>query len=156
VLDPKTSSATAASEPSGRSIGRKVTSPPPASVTTSSTSDGPAAAHTAAREPPGVAAAGGGPSARTSRGTNASARSGAAARTATQSKYPARVSAVPPGTATSVGMAAPNPKMPIDSPRRCGGTACAAMLEPSTVSTANPMPRTADTAISHRTSSPAR
>ena len=40
--------------------------------------------------------------------------------------------------------------MPIDSPRRSGGTACAAIVEPSTVSTAKPAPRTAETTAIQR------
>jgi hypothetical protein len=48
-VTPKTSSAAVATTPSGRSIGRNVTSPPPARVTTSRTTDGVSAASAAAR-----------------------------------------------------------------------------------------------------------
>ena len=138
-----------ASAPSGRSIGRNVTTPPPASVTTNSTADGASDAWAARRPAPRPRDGTSGDAVRNSAGRKNSPSSGEAASHASQPTCPARTSATPAGTATRLGTAMARPYSPIDSPRRSGGATAAASRAPRTVMTPKPTPRTADSQEIH-------
>ena len=154
---PNSSSAPGATRPSGRSIGRKVTTPLPARVTTSSTSDGTSTACTARRcrgaGGPGWASgfvpAGAGvdpASSRAIRSAAGTASTGRLASSATGQKPTFCATATDPGTTATPVRPIARPYSPAVSPWRPGGARVNVSVDPTTVSTAKPVPRTALTA----------